>query len=108
MFGFDSSVAVGDKTNSGSNSGNSSDETESETTTATTTSSNNTEKNTGTIGDAGTHSYSETFTRNYRKHGNIGVMTNVQLLRDDVDFWKWDFISQIFEDVANFLTLSVY
>ena len=21
----------------------------------------------------------------------------VELLRDDVDFWKWDFISQIFE-----------
>ena len=108
VFGFDSVNAVGDKTNSTSNSGSSSDETESSSNTQTQTTSSNTEKNTGTIGDSGNHSYSETFTRNYRKHGNIGIMTNVQLLRDDVDFWKWDFISQIFEDVANFLTLSVY
>lgn len=108
VYGFDSAADVGDRTNSGTNSGNSSDETESETTTATTTSSNNTEKNTGTIGDSGSHSYSETVTRNYRKHGNIGVMTNVQLLRDDTDFWGWSFVNQIFGEVVDFLTLDVY
>lgn len=108
VYGFDSAAAVGDRTNSGTNSGNSSDETESETSTETTTTSSNTEQNTGTIGDSGTHSYSETFTRNYRKHGNIGVMTNVQLLRDDTDFWGWSFVKQIFNEVADFLTLDVY
>ena len=58
--------------------------------------------------DAGTGSVDESVTRTLRKHGNIGVMTNVQLLRDDTDFWLWSFVDVIFEDVAKMITLSVY
>lgn len=99
-YGFDSASPVGDTTAS-----------DTSTTTASTTASSDadiTTHDTGTITDAGTGSVDESVTRTLRKHGNIGVMTNVQLLRDDTDFWKWSFIDVIFEDVAKMITLSVY
>lgn len=99
-FGFDSVTAVGDTTSSDSTS-----------TTASTSGTGTldvTTRDTGTVTDAGTGTKDETITRNLSKHGNIGVMTNVQLLRDDTAFWKWSFIDVIFEDVAQMVTLSVY
>ena len=99
-YGFDSVEAVGDTTAS-----------DSSTTTASTTASSDADsstRETGTVTDAGTGSVDESVSRTLRKHGNIGVMTNVQLLRDDTDFWKWSFIDVIFEDVAKMITLAVY
>ena len=99
-YGFDSVTAVGDTTTSDSTG-----------TTASTSGSGTldvTTRDTGTVTDSGTGTKDETITRNLSKHGNIGVMTNVQLLRDDTDFWKWSFIDVIFEDVAQMVTLSVY
>ena len=99
-YGFDSVAAVGDTTAS-----------DSSTTTASTTatsSADSSTRDTGTVTDAGTGSVDESVSRSLRKHGNIGVMTNVQLLRDDTDFWKWSFIDVIFEDVAKMITLAVY
>lgn len=99
-YGFDSATAVGDTTSSDSTS-----------TTASTSGTGTldvTTRDTGTVTDAGTGTEDESVERTLRKHGNIGVMTNVQLLRDDTDFWKWSFIDVIFEDVAQMVTLSVY
>lgn len=99
-YGFDSSSAVGDTTAS-----------DTSTTTASTTASSDGSSNTtntGTIGDSGTGTVDEDITRTLRKHGNIGVQTNAQVLEMDTNFWAWSFIDVIFEDVARMITLSVY
>lgn len=120
VFGFDSVSAVGDTTGTNSatdsrdiddttttnSSGTNSTDTSSSTTTSATTSG--TSADTGTITDSGSNSFTETFTRAYNKHGNIGVMSNVQLLSESVEFYKWSFIRQICEDICQFIALSVY
>ena len=109
-FGFDSVSAVGDTTTSDT-TGTQASTTGSGTLDVTTTDRgtiSDAGTDTGTITDSGSGTKDETITRNLSKHGNIGVMTNVQLLRDDTDFWKWSFIDVIFEDVAQMVTLSVY
>lgn len=120
VFGFDSVSAVGDTTGTNSatdsrdiddttttnSSGTNSTDTSSTTTTSATTSGSSSD--TGTITDSGSNSFSETFSRSYNKHGNIGVMSNVQLLSESVEFYKWSFIRQICEDICQFIALSVY
>lgn len=96
VFGVNSVSAVGHDTSNGT------DNRTSESTGENTTSAESTTTNTAS------GSYTETFTREYRKHGNIGVMTNVQLLRDDTDFWKWSFIREVCEDISNIISLSCY
>lgn len=99
-YGFDSQTAVGDTTASDTSSTTASSDASSD--------ASSTTRDTGTVTDAGTGSVDESVTRTLRKHGNIGVMTNVQLLRDDTDFWLWSFVDVIFEDVAKMIILSVY
>lgn len=98
VFGFDSSTAVGDTTGSDSSS--------TQSTTSTTTS--NTVNDTGTIGDSGTHSDTETITHNLRKHGNIGVMTAAQLVGGEIELWKWTFIINIMNDICDLIALDTY
>lgn len=42
------------------------------------------------------------------RSGNIGVTTNQQMLQQEFELWKWNFFTQVFEDVDKFLVLSVY
>lgn len=121
VYGFDSSTAVdkdsstGGTTDSSSTAGHRS----SSDNVTTSTSGYNTDSgtiadqgatvDTGTVTDAGTDSHTDTFTRSYTKHGNIGIMTNVQLLRDDTDYWRyWSFIKTICEDICDIIALDVY
>lgn len=116
VFGFDSAMEVGSSssdtsisntvTNSGRNEArasgtaqNSSTETETGTVT---------DADTGTITDAGTNSFSESFSHSLHKAGNIGVMSNVALLSEGADFYRWSFVKQICEDICQFIALSVY
>lgn len=121
VFGFDSSTAVGSNGTTGSNNNRTEDRSTSTSHASVTasTSGYDTETGTitdqggvtdsGTITDAGTNSNTETFTRNWHKHGNIGIMTNVQLLRDDTDYWRyWSFIRTICEDICESIALDVY
>ena len=93
-----------DDTESNTTSGTNSSTTESES--ESTSSGSN--RDTGTITDSGTNSHTETLTRNYRKHGNIGVMTMNQLLAGDVEFWQWNFMQNVFDDIIDMITLRVY
>lgn len=108
VYGFGSSTAVHKDETSGSNTRSNTSTNDSTVTSSTMTTNGSTETDTGTVTDAGNNSYSKSYTKNYHKHGNIGVMTAVQLLRDDVDFWKWSFIRQVCEDICNIIALSCY
>nr|DAG49539.1 MAG TPA: hypothetical protein [Caudoviricetes sp.] len=41
-------------------------------------------------------------------HGNIGVTTNQQMMTQEVEFWKWDFIKQISNEFRQRFCVSVY
>ena len=41
-------------------------------------------------------------------HGNIGVTTSQQMLQSELELWKWDFLEDVAEDIANLLTLPIY
>lgn len=97
-FGFDSSTAVGDTT--GTDSSNTSSTTGTQTA--------NTIADTGTITDAGNNSSSDSFQRIYEKHGNIGTMTYDQLIKGNIEAWKWSFIIQVMEDISHLTALAVY
>lgn len=40
--------------------------------------------------------------------GNIGQNTYQELLRQEFELWRWNFFTQVFEDVDKFLVMSVY
>lgn len=46
--------------------------------------------------------------RTLTRTGNIGVTTTQQMIQQELDLWKWNFMTDIFIDVASLLTLSVY
>ena len=40
--------------------------------------------------------------------GNIGNLTTQQLMNQEIELWRWNFIHQILDDVKDFLTIPVY
>lgn len=40
--------------------------------------------------------------------GNVGQNSYQELLRQEFELWRWNFFTQVFEDVDKFLVLSVY
>jgi len=51
----------------------------------------------------------KTFTREYRKHGNIGVTTNAQMIMSDVEVWKLNkFYDILIADICKLIALSIY
>lgn len=45
---------------------------------------------------------------NLTRSGNIGVTTTQQMLKQEMDFWKWNYFDSIIRDVAEFLTIPTY
>ena len=116
VFGFDSVTEVGSSTSDTSISNTVTTSNRSEVRSSGSAQNSNTETNTGTITDAdtgtitdaGSNSFSESFSHNLHKVGNIGVMSNVALLAEGADFYRWSFVRQICEDICQFIALSVY
>lgn len=55
-----------------------------------------------------THSKDNTTTTNRRRHGNIGVTTNQQMIEAEIELRKKYFIDMMYRDCDRFLTLKVY
>lgn len=47
-------------------------------------------------------------TRTVSRLGNIGNITTQQMLMEEIELWKWNFVWQVIEDVTNFLCLPLY
>lgn len=71
---------------------------------STTSSGTNTNKTTDDTTDTSTED--ETISRT--RVGNVGQNTYQELLRQEFELWRWNFFTQVFEDVDKFLVLSVY
>ena len=108
VFVFDSNNSVPKSSSSDTESTTTSGNNSSSTITESDSTSSGTSSDSGTITDSGSNSHSETITRNYSKHGNIGVMTMNQLLQGDVEFWQWNFIINVMDDIADLISLKVY
>lgn len=51
----------------------------------------------------------KTFDREYRKHGNIGVTTNAQMIESDIEVWKLNkFYDILISDICKVIALSIY
>lgn len=97
-------------------------ETSSETTynTTDTTTNKGTSKtaNTGTVdtkvegsedtSESGNITGSVNETRTVERRGNIGVTTTTQLLQEHLNFWKYNFLEDVYNDVAGMLTLNIW
>ena len=83
-YGFNSSSAVGDTGSSSSGSNSSS-------------------------GTSGTDTDSTVdYTREHKKHGNIGVTEATTMLEHTIEFAKWSFIDQVCKDICDIIALSIY
>lgn len=46
--------------------------------------------------------------RDFSHLGNIGNLTSQQLITQEIELWRWNFIQQVLNDVKDFLTLPLY
>lgn len=54
------------------------------------------------------HSSDRERVRDFTHLGNIGNLTTQQLLTQEIELWRWNFIQHVLNDVKDFLTLPVY
>jgi hypothetical protein len=47
-------------------------------------------------------------TRNSTHSGNIGNLTTQQLMSQEIELWKWNFLQEVLTDVKDFLTIPIY
>lgn len=47
-------------------------------------------------------------TRTSTHAGNIGNLTTQQLMKQEIELWKWNFIQSVLADLSEFLTLPIY
>lgn len=120
LYGFNSIEAVGADTNANDTTrtntgtvGNSGSDTEQITvngglthTTDGTVSTSGTKRTTGTDTEESTSDRNRV--RDFTHLGNIGNLTTQQLINQEIELWRWNFIQQVLNDVKDFLTLPVY
>lgn len=46
--------------------------------------------------------------RTLNRSGNIGNITTQQMLTQEIELWKWNFVQQILENVRDLTTIAVY
>ena len=46
--------------------------------------------------------------RQYIHKGNNGNITPQQLIRQEIDLWRWNFIEEVLNDIKSFITIPVY
>ena len=107
VAGFDSvsNVPASDSTSSSDYTG---DGTDPLTVTSTTTTDYLDKQHTPLTVDA-TGSEDGTYGRTVRKHGNIGVTTNAQMISSDIDVWKLNnFYDILCSDICKVIALSIF
>ena len=102
----DSTINVDEQTNTTTSDGTS---TSSNETTQRSTSSNDTSTGlTSQLAEDSTVSRALNRARQYIHKGNNGNITPQQLIRQEIDLWRWNFIEEVLNDIKSFITLPVY
>ena len=58
--------------------------------------------------DTETGSEARTISRSYNRIGNIGNIPTQQLFREEIELWKWNLLTQIIDDVKEYITVPIY
>ena len=58
--------------------------------------------------DTETGSEARTISRSYNRIGNIGNIPTQQLFREEIELWKWNLLTQIIDDVKDYITVPIY
>ena len=112
LFGFNSSVAVGADTSSGTatntrtnNLAGTDDTTETKTNNLT-TDKDITDTETRQL--VNTNDSTHTTERTLERAGNIGVTTTQKMVLDELEAWQWTFFQRVFEDIDSICCLDIY
>lgn len=112
LFGFNSSVAVGADTSSGTatntrtnNLAGTDDTTETKTNNLT-TDKDITDTETRQLVNASDSTH--TTERTLERAGNIGVTTTQKMVLDELEAWQWTFFQRVFEDIDSICCLDIY
>ena len=62
----------------------------------------------GTSGDIKKSTETTDRTRESTHEGNIGNLTTQQLMTQEIELWKWNFIQTVLADLNDFLTIPIY
>ena len=112
LFGFNSSVAVGSDTSSGTVSNTRTNNLAgTDDTTETKTNNLTTDKDvtdTETRQLVNVNDSTHTTTRTLERAGNIGVTTTQKMVMDELEAWQWIFFQQVFEDIDSICCLDIY
>lgn len=46
--------------------------------------------------------------RSYTHKGNIGNFTPQQLIKQEIELWRWNFIDEVLDDVKDFISIPIY
>lgn len=46
--------------------------------------------------------------RTLERKGNLGVATTSKILQEHIEFWKFNFLDQVYKDVSEMMTLKIY
>lgn len=46
--------------------------------------------------------------REYSRTGNEGGVSSTELLEKHIEFWKWNFLDEVYKDVADMISLRIY
>ena len=46
--------------------------------------------------------------RSYTHKGNIGNFTPQQLIKQEIELWRWNFIDEVLNDVKDFISIPIY
>lgn len=49
-----------------------------------------------------------TTTHELKRSGNIGVTTTQQMMQQEVEFWKWNFLDEVVKDIVFVIGLGIY
>ena len=110
IYGFDSIESVNsDKSqivdNGTSKTNGTTSNTGTQSTNGTTTKNGTTIKSDGVSKD---YNVTTDKTRESKHTGNIGNLTTQQLMKQEIELWKWNFIESILADLRDFLTIPIY
>lgn len=110
VFGFNSTKSVGSETSDTSENSTENNKKSGTSKSTSTFNNSNTLNETTTQTESGTNGVTSTMSRKRvsTHKGNIGNLTTQQLVKQEIEVWKWNFIETVLEDMKNFLTLPIY
>lgn len=66
------------------------------------------ETDSGSVTDTESGEDSHTENRTLTRHGNIGVTTSAQMIRENLNLWVWNYFDSVFADVCKYLAIPIY